>query len=93
MQLDLSQDDLRVTLQILMENLAEAGGSDGGAAPKELRLQVPAVAAPPAGWTTSGEPEPGQCGLHVGLKVTCVLPAQVSQLGEESEMRMKPWRR
>lgn len=92
MQLDLSQDDLRVTLQILTENLAEAGGLDGGA-PKELRLQVPAVAVPPAGWTTSGEPEPGQCGLHVGLKVTYVLPAQVSQLGEESETRMKPWRR
>ncbi|XP_023187860.1 vacuolar protein sorting-associated protein 13C isoform X6 [Xiphophorus maculatus] len=48
-ELDLSQDDLRVTLQILTENLAEAGGSDGGAAPKEVRLQVPAVAAPPAG--------------------------------------------
>ncbi|XP_027870640.1 vacuolar protein sorting-associated protein 13C isoform X6 [Xiphophorus couchianus] len=48
-ELDLSQDDLRVTLQILTENLAEAGGSDGGAAPKEVRLQVLAVAAPPAG--------------------------------------------
>uniref|UniRef100_A0A3B3WQQ8 Vacuolar protein sorting 13 homolog C n=1 Tax=Poecilia mexicana TaxID=48701 RepID=A0A3B3WQQ8_9TELE len=33
----LSQDDLRVTLQILTENLAEAGGLNGGAAPKEVR--------------------------------------------------------
>ncbi|XP_008400932.1 vacuolar protein sorting-associated protein 13C isoform X3 [Poecilia reticulata] len=54
-ELELSQDDLRVTLQILTENLAEAGGLDGGAAPKEVRLQVPAAAAPPAGEPGRGE--------------------------------------
>ncbi|XP_043958536.1 vacuolar protein sorting-associated protein 13C isoform X2 [Gambusia affinis] len=55
MELELSQDDLRVTLQILTENLAEAGGPDGGAAPKEVRLQVPVVAAPPGEPAGRGE--------------------------------------
>uniref|UniRef100_A0A3B3YD34 Vacuolar protein sorting 13 homolog C n=1 Tax=Poecilia mexicana TaxID=48701 RepID=A0A3B3YD34_9TELE len=52
----LSQDDLRVTLQILTENLAEA----------EVRLQVPAVAAPPAVKSHLCSTCPGEPGKPAG---------------------------
>ncbi|KAM4744636.1 intermembrane lipid transfer protein VPS13C isoform 3-T3 [Anableps anableps] len=49
MKLELSQDDLRVMLRIVTENLGEAGGPDPGAPRQEVSLQVPAAAAPPTG--------------------------------------------
>ncbi|XP_030582249.1 vacuolar protein sorting-associated protein 13C isoform X2 [Archocentrus centrarchus] len=49
MKAKLSQDDLKVLLRILMENLGEAGGSEPTAARQETSLQVRATGATPAG--------------------------------------------
>lgn len=50
-QLELSQDDLRVLLRILMENLKEAGGPDPSAPRQETSLHVPSTRSPPTGLT------------------------------------------
>lgn len=52
LQVELSQDDLKVLLRILMENLGEAGGMEP-ATPRqeEASLQLRAAAGPPAGLT------------------------------------------
>lgn len=56
-QAKLSQDDLKVLLRILMENLGEAGGSEPTAARQETSLQVRAPGATPAGrFTLTDEP-------------------------------------
>lgn len=49
MQVKLSQDDLKVVLRILMENLGEAGGPEPAAARQETSLQVRATGATPTG--------------------------------------------
>lgn len=53
MQLELSQDDLRVMLRIITENLGEAVGLDPGGARQEVSLHVPAARAPPTGLKTT----------------------------------------
>ncbi|XP_035991633.1 vacuolar protein sorting-associated protein 13C isoform X3 [Fundulus heteroclitus] len=52
MKLELSQDDLRVILRIMTENLGEAAALDPSAPRQEVSLQVPAARGRPA-----GEPE------------------------------------
>ncbi|XP_037835905.1 vacuolar protein sorting-associated protein 13C isoform X2 [Kryptolebias marmoratus] len=49
MKLEISQDDLRVLLRILMENLKEAGGLDPSAPKQEASLQVPSTRGLPTG--------------------------------------------
>lgn len=51
MQVKLSQDDLKVLLRILMENLGEAGGPEPTAARQETSLQVQAPGTTPTGPT------------------------------------------
>lgn len=48
-QVKLSQDDLKVVLRILMENLGEAGSPEPAAAQQETSLQVRATGATPTG--------------------------------------------
>ncbi|XP_042079774.1 vacuolar protein sorting-associated protein 13C isoform X6 [Haplochromis burtoni] len=49
MKVKLSQDDLKVVLRILMENLGEAGSPEPAAARQETSLQVRAAGATPTG--------------------------------------------
>lgn len=49
LQVELSQDDLKVLLRILMENLGEAGSLEPIAPRQEASLQLRAAAGPSAG--------------------------------------------
>lgn len=49
LQVELSQDDLKVLLRILMENLGEAGSLEPSPPRQEAGLQVRAAGGPSAG--------------------------------------------
>lgn len=51
LQVALSQDDLKMLLRILMENLGEAGGPQPGASRQEAAVQLQAARDPLSGGT------------------------------------------